>query len=383
MTGRERFMKLLNGEKIDRIPVAPFIFYNLIDEFYSRAETHSLDRGTGAVDYVEKGIELYDYFGFDIILRTANIFEYLRESPDKDGNWKVTEKREGSDADWAVKTEIKTPEKKLSQVKKYHKASAYEVVEAVTEYFIKDENDFEQFVKYQPPLPDYATEHITKARRLLGERGLVAPWAQGAFNSASFYRDVASLLMDAYTEPDFYKRQIEYFSGRMFELIRQMAYAGADIVCCGGNVANGTTAGPVFFDENVLPYETRFTAKVKELGVFYLYHNCGDAKSLYSLYSSMGMNIFETLTAPPAADNDLNLAFETFDSRIILSGGIDQINFLIRATPAEVRKKVKEILLLAKTYGNFILAASDYFSEGTPYDNLKAFAEAGKEFGHL
>ncbi|TFG59060.1 MAG: hypothetical protein E4H36_14485, partial [Spirochaetales bacterium] len=200
---------------------------------------------------------------------------------------------------------------------------------------------------------------------------------------ASLYRNVADLLMDAYTAPEFYRNQIDYFGGRMLKLIRQLADAGADIVCCGGNVANGSMAGPRFFEENVLPFEIDFTAKVREMGVYYLYHNCGDAKSLYPLYSSVGMNIFETLTPPPAADNDLQAAFEMFDSGIVLSGGVDQIDFLVHATPEDIKKKVREILAIARPHGNFILAASDYFSEGTHYENVKAFAEAGKEFGAL
>lgn len=62
-------------------------------------------------------------------------------------------------------------------------------------------------------------------------------------------------------------------------------------------------------------------------------------------------------------------------------GNIDQIDFLVHATPEEVKREVKRVLDIAKPFGNFILAASDYFSEGTPYDNIKAFAEAGLEYG--
>jgi uroporphyrinogen-III decarboxylase len=384
MNGRERLISVLSGKKVDRIPVAPFIFYNLIDEFYDRKDLHSLDEGTGSKDYVQKGIELYEYFGFDIILRTANVFEYLRETTDDEGKWLVSEEHKGDDQDWSILSKVKTPDKTLTQMKNYHRNAPYEIVEAVTEYFIKDEDDFEQFVKYQPPLPRYQTGHITHARELLKDKGLVAPWAQGAFNSASIYRNVQDLLTDAYTAPEFYNRQMNYFSTRMLSLIKQMATAGADIVCCGGNVANGTMAGPRFFEEHVYSYEASFTQAVKDMGLYYLYHNCGDAKNLYTQYATLGFNIFETLTAPPYADNDLDLAVKTFDNKkSVLSGGIDQIDFLVHASPDEVRTKVKDVLEIVKPYGNFILAASDYFSEGTPYENLKAFADAGKEYGVL
>jgi len=381
MTGRERLVKVLQGEKVDRIPNAPFIFYNLIDEYYENNNVDSMDSERHDLFYIEKGIDLYEQFGFDIILRTANVFEYLNEISDENGKWIVENLREGDEEEWTVSTTITTPEKKLFQKKKYNKVAPHEIVEAITEYFIKDKGAFDQFIKYQPPMRQFETKHITKAKEILGDRGLLAPWAQGAFNSASFYRDMAELIMDPYIDEGFYGEVMHYFSSRMFDLIKQLAAAGADIVCCGGNVANGTTAGPDFFAKYVLPFEKEFTQKVKDLGVRYLYHNCGNAKSLYDIYSSIGMDIFETLTVPPYADGDLELAFKSFDPDIVLSGNIDQIDLLVNGTPEEIRKKVEEILTIAKEYGNFILAASDYFSEGTPYDNIQAYAAAALEFG--
>ena len=93
------------------------------------------------------------------------------------------------------------------------------------------------------------------------------------------------------------------------------------------------------------------------------------------------MNVYESLTAPPYADGDLKKAFEAFDNDIVLSGNVDQIDMLVNSTPSEIRKKTKEIIDIAKPYGNFILSTSDYLSEGTPHENLRAMADAGLEFG--
>jgi len=382
MTGRERIINVLEGRKVDRIPNAPFIFYNFIDEYADRKEVETLDSGTKDLFYIEKGIELYEKFGFDIILRTANCFEYSKEVSDTEGKWQVDDVKEGNDNDWSIATTITTPEKILTQKRNYHKATPHEVVEAFTEYPVKTPEDFDQFVKYQPPMRKFNCDHIIRAKELLGEKGIIAPWAQGAFNSPSMYMALDQLIMSPYTDFGFYKSMIEYFSDRIFDLIKQLVGAGADMVCCGGNVANGTTAGPNFFKENVLPFEIDFTKRVKDLGVYYLYHNCGNAQSLYDLYSPIKMDLFETLTAPPYADGDLKKAFNTFDKDIVLSGNIDQIDMLVNSTPSEIRKKVKETIDIAKPYGNFILSTSDYFSEGTPYENIQAYADAGLEFGN-
>lgn len=371
MTGRERLLKVLRGEKADRIPVAPFIFNNFIYEFFKSQE----------VDPVEKGIEVYEYFGFDIILRTANIWACGDELHCDSKNWRVSEMREDEGNKWTVTTVIKTPEHELTQRKRYNKASEYEVLEAVVEYFIKDEKDFKQFLKYQPPVPLYDCSAIKKAKELIGDKGLIAPWAQGAYNSVSFYRKLDDLIVDPFINPEFYHEMITYFSGRMFDAIKQFVEAGADIICCGGNVANSTMVGPVYFKEYVLPYEIAHTKKVKDLGAFYLYHNCGDAAVLLDLYQDIGMDIYESLTSAPYGDTVLEDALLKMNKSITLSGNIDQIDFLKKASPEEIKSRVREVLETVKPRSNFILAATDYFSEGTPYENIRAFADAGREYG--
>ena len=66
---------------------------------------------------------------------------------------------------------------------------------------------------------------------------------------------------------------------------------------------------------------------------------------------------------------------------LTLRGNIDQINFMREATPQQVREKVRDLLDKVKPRGNWILSTTDFFFDGTPYDNIRAFAEAGEEYG--
>jgi uroporphyrinogen decarboxylase len=382
MTGRERLLNVLEGKPVDRVPVSPFIFYNSIYEYYRIDKAFNPAKKEEGVDLVDLGIKLYEEFGFDIILRTCTVWEYRNPAIYDCNNWKVEETREytGSDS-WKITHTVKTPEKLLKQVKGYQKTSPHEIVEAILEYFIKDESDFEQFEKYQPPFPQLDCSNVSRAREMLGDKGLAAPWAQGAFNSVSHFRKTEDLLIDAFMNPDFYNRMMTFFPSRMLDFIKQLAGAGADIICCGGNVANGLVAGPNFFEEHVLSYEREFTKKIQTMGAKQLYHNCGIASNLLELYSEIGMDIFETLAAPPQGDVLLEDAFSKISPKTILSGNIDQVKFLMEATPYQVRERVKEVLAFTKDKGRFILAASDYFLEGTPYENIRAMADAVMEFG--
>jgi uroporphyrinogen-III decarboxylase len=382
MNSRERLLNVLNGKPIDRIPVVPFIHYNLIYEYYGINKDFDLAKKDLDVDSVQLGIDIHEEFGFDIIHRTCSVWEYLDQKIYDREEWKVTETHENlSNTSWEITQIVQTPEKTLRQIKRYEKAFPHEIVEAILEYFIKDESDFEQFEKFQPPFPQLDCSDVTRTRDLLGEKGLVAPWAQGVFNSVSLYRKTENILMDAYKNPDLYKRMMIFFAGKMLDFIQQLVDAGADIICCGGNVANGLVAGPKFFREHVLSYEKEFTGKLQAMGAKQLYHNCGMASSLLEHYSEIGMDIFETVSAPPVGDLSLEEAFNKLNPKITLSGNIDQVKFLMTANPQQVVDEVEKVIAYTKDKGRFILGTSDYFLEGTPYENIRAIAEAAVKFG--
>jgi uroporphyrinogen-III decarboxylase len=64
-----------------------------------------------------------------------------------------------------------------------------------------------------------------------------------------------------------------------------------------------------------------------------------------------------------------------------LRGNIDQVEFLMKATPAEVKARTRALIEKVKSRGNWILSSTDFFFDGTPYENIKAFADTGREFG--
>ncbi len=373
MHSRERLLNLLNGNKIDRLPVSPFIHNNFIYEFF----------GSDKVDPVAKGLEVYKHFDFDTILRTCTVWDAFDIKESNNEKWYVTKEKHTTkeNVEWSIVTTIQTPEKVLRQNQQFRRVGKYEVVSAKTEYYIKDESDFEQFVKYQPPVKEYDCSIITRARHLIGDDGLVAPWAQGAFNCLREYRKIDDLLMDPYLNFEMYEQMVKYFSNRMLGAIQQFVNAGADIISCEGNAATGTMVGPDFFKRFILPYEREFTRQVKEMGVYYLYHNCGDARALLELYPLIGMDIYESLTKPPYGDTILEEAIEKLGDDIVLSGNVDQIEFLVNRTPNDVEEEVKQLIEKVKRRGNFIVATSDYISNGTPHENILALSETVRKYG--
>jgi uroporphyrinogen-III decarboxylase len=156
--------------------------------------------------------------------------------------------------------------------------------------------------------------------------------------------------------------------------------AGAGAVEITGNMAT-SAVGPGFFEQYVLDYENSLAKGVHNAGAFTVYHNCGDAAKIMHLYNRMDIDVLGYLTPPPFGDVALDQALRVMRPDMVLRGNIDQVEFMNKATPGEVRDRVKEVLLKVKPRGNWILSTTDFFFDGTPYENIQAFAEAGREFG--
>jgi uroporphyrinogen decarboxylase len=374
MTGRERLLKSFRQEAVDRVPVAPFIHINFVKEFFDDDN----------IDVIEKTIEVYEHFGFDMIHRNCTSVYYddvNLASP----SWKVYRQTKTDGRDETRVTIIHTPDGSLTETFKLNWMSRYDAEASAVDYFIKTEKDFDIFSRHQPPLGAVDTSGIVKAKKLVCDsgKGIIAPWIQGAFNYlAIYYRKLDDLLLDAMTNPAFYNRMMKYFIERNKQVIVKYIEAGVDAFSYAGNIASGKLISLDFFQQYVFPYEKKLIDFIKSKGVYIQYHNCGYGMKLFPAYKNLEMNVYESMTPPPFGDTIFEKALKMMPKSITLSGNIDQIEFLKTAKPSRIREKVRNVLEKAKKRGNFILSTTDYFGEQTPQENIAALAEAGIKYGN-
>lgn len=387
MTGRERFLKIFKREKVDRIPVCPWLYINLVYKYFDIPPKEQNWRKIQDLASPQMVLEMEEFFGIDHLYRLAFPRHQYDEKSSDNGKWIVdAEFKKINDKDVEITT-IKTPEKKLRQVKEFDQTSRYTYIEAIREYYIKDADDFNQFVKYQPSFEEAIYPRIIdefagieRAKKALADKGVVVGQIHGAFNCLNMYRNLELIMMDPYTDLGFYKAMIEYFSARGIASIAKMIEHGADAVEFAGNLATGAV-GEKFFSSYVMEYEKVIADKIRSLGGYSIYHNCGDADSIMALYNDMGIDAWGYMTPPPYGDVDLDKALATMKNDMILIGNIDQVDFLIRATPKQVREKVRQLTEKVKDRGNFILSTTDWCFDSIPFENIKAFVQAGIEYG--
>lgn len=380
MTGRERILAVLNGEKPDRIPVCFFVQEEYLAWFYPERNT---------VSRVDEAVECADYYGFDIITRDNR---YMTPSWMKKSypNWELNEETKVENGIFYRRYTIATPGGTLEQLETapYDPRILNGIHFHTQEYFLKTIDDFEIFRKYFPQQDkEESQERIKWARYTktkIGDQGISCPWSTGGvYNAVSRYRNIQELLMDPYVHPDFYNELMEFFTDWIKKDCELFGQTEFDAIGIQGNIANGALMGDEFFGEHILPYEQKIARAIKDIGKYSIYHNCGNASNLYASYKKLGINVWETVAPSPMGDNNMKEAREFFGNDLILSGNLDQVHFLKAATTTEVKERVKTIMTEGKTGGAFIFAASDYLEPNTPEDNIKAAVEAAIEWGAL
>ena len=346
MNGRERLIQALRGQPTDRVPIAPFLYYNSVYEMFKYRPQIETFFNPPDFDPIEKFVEFCDYFGFDVLHTLGSVWDVwvANTMMDQtivcsDENWdvKITDEKHGED-ELLRTVAIHTPGGDLRHVEKHERTSEYLIVSGTLEYLIKESKDFEILRRYAPAADRMDCQLIRRARQATGDKGLVDANTHGSFNILGMFRKLDLILTDPLTDPVFFQEMVDYFLPRLVHAIR-------------------------------------------ELGVPVIYHNCGDAAKIMRFYNDLEIDCWGYLTPPPYADVVLEEALATLRPTLTLRGNIDQVNFLVTATPQQVREKVRQVLETVKPRGNWILSTTDFIFDGTPYANIHALADAGLEYG--
>jgi uroporphyrinogen decarboxylase len=378
MTPRERLTLTLQGKRADRVPVSPFLWYNNMFEMFGYIPRIEDNYSPRDFDVVAKWIQYCEVFGFDVMF--AGGFQFDRFIPASAPDWDVTVTKAG-DADAERRTTVvKTPRGNLTQVMNFKRSEAHLIVLAVEKYVIETREDFEIFRAYAPPAQYVDLGTISRAREQVGDKGLVNFAGFGAFNTLNMLRKLENMMMDPMVDEGLYREMMQFVTAWNLPLLSSVVAAGADAIELGGNLAT-SGAGPDFFKSYVMEYENALARRIHADGAFVVYHNCGDAQQIMHLYNDLDIDCWGYLTGAPFGDVILEDALRILRPTMALRGNVDQVEFLRTASGAEIQDRVARLLEKTKQRGNWILSTSDFFFDGTPYENIHAFSRAGQEYG--
>jgi uroporphyrinogen decarboxylase len=388
MNGRERLSRTLRGERADRVPIAPFTYYNAIYEMFDHVPDIDTYFDPPGFDVIGKFVEYCDHFGFDVLHTLGSVWDYRtarstqaeRTMLQPQDGWDVAVSDEPHGDGMRRTVVFRTPGGTLRLVEVYQRTSKYLIVCSPEEYLVKSAADFDLLQRYMPRADALDCSLVTRARASTGDRGLVASCTNGAFNLAATFRSVEELMTDPVVDEGFYRSMMEFFTADAIGRNRRLIESGADVIEVAANLA-GSSVGPSFFRNYVMEYESQVIDAIHQAGAPMIYHNCGTASRVMHLYNEMAIDCLGYLVPPPFGDVDLDEALRVLRPGMALRGNIDQVEFLMTATPAQVRERVRELLEKAMPRGNLILSTTDFCFDGTPYENLEAMSAAGHDFG--
>ncbi len=136
---------------------------------------------------------------------------------------------------------------------------------------------------------------------------------------------------------------------------------------------------PQLFEEMDLPYIKAFADWTHGHKSLFWYHNCGLTKKMIMKgdFNRLGADVIETVSPPPAGDNDLAESRKYLDKSICSKGNLDLV--LLRDGKVEdVIQATRNIVRAVKGYKH-IVSTADAVLPGTPVENYIGFIEAAND----
>ncbi len=138
----------------------------------------------------------------------------------------------------------------------------------------------------------------------------------------------------------------------------------------------GTLISPDDLREFVLPGHKLMAAMSHDTGRPYLLHACGNlAAVMDDLIDDVGIDAKHSFED---TIEDVRNAKRAYGQRIALLGGID-VDFLCRASEAEVRQRVRDTLDVCMPGGGYCLGTGNSVANYIPVDNYLAMLDEGRK----
>ena len=382
MTSKQRFLKAINNEKPDRLPVTT---HHVMTSF--------LNTYMNGIQYPE----FFDYFGLDPIRwilsyqcdesndeyfdPTQEKIDFLESRRVVTDNWRYQlEELSGYEYD-TVRFKIITPVKTLSMVLQSNEHTTW-----VSEHLIKDKSDIDIIAKYVTH-PKCNVDVVNSNAHEFGEKGLIRGHIVcfDGFGQPGCWQDLAclygveKLIMATFDDPDWVHSALGVLQERKKTFVKSLKGAHYDILELGGGDASTTVVSPAIFNNFIAPYDAELIEIAHSVGQKIVYHTCGGMMPILEDIAAMNPDAMETFT-PSGMGGDANLleAKKRIGDKVCMIGGFDQFHYFVNCTEEETRKEVRRCFEEAGSEGGYILCPSDHFFEAD-LRLIKAYADEARQ----
>ena len=383
MTGRERLTAVFKGETPDHVPFAP-----LIGRYYVQSlpgmgiplETiapYPPSKATGLPDALKRDLCLHEietikYVGADVLYR--HIIPYRIEY---DGGVQTFSdgRRDYITPVPVLQSGFFTPGGRLVEETRESNGTEY-----IAKHLLETEEDLRLFMNVLDAariVPDYTP--YTEFDEYIGEDGMatvtgpVTPIQELLQFTMGVEKTVFTLLDSPALAAELFGKIHEL----NIQIYRVLAESPADVVITYEDTST-TIMGPDWYEQYCGRELDEYSDILHTAGTGHIVHMCGKLRGLTGQVASGKMDGIDSVCPPETGDLEPGDALRQIKKLII--GGLDPA-YLAAAGADECGEYALQQLLRIPAGSPFILCTGDSTAAGTPPENLRAIAAAGKKFG--
>ena len=237
-------------------------------------------------------------------------------------------------------------------------------------------------------LPDPATDPRfeefaeTAAKAATDDRYTIFGWWNLFFERPWGLRGMENLMCDYYTDPD----NIHKLHSAMCDTYCSYIEKACQVLKPDGFWASddlghqtGPMMSPEIFHDLIYPYYKRVGNTLKECGIHFWLHSCGDNTPLIPDLIDAGLTVFHPVQKH-TMDEVATVA--EFGDRLTFLAGIDVQHTLQEKDPDGVREEVRFLIdTFDRPGGGMCIAAGNGIVAGTPFENIEAYLDEAILYG--
>lgn len=330
MNGRERLLRHLQGQSVDRLPLMPITMQFAADEMGAPYRQYATDYRT----LVAAQLQVAEKFDFDFV---SCISDPAREAAD-------------CGADVAL-FDDQPPALREDNARLADKA-------ALAQLKIPDTHSGGRM-----------TDRLRAAalfKEKVGGEKLIEGWVEGPVAEGADLRGINTIMLDFFDDPAFIGDLFEFVLEMELRFARAQIQAGVDLIGVGDAAAS--LVGPEIYSEFVWPYEKRLVDGIHAAGGLVRLHICGNTTKILDRIGQLGCDIVDIDFLAPM----LAARAQMGPSQVLL-GNLEPVGILRNSTPERITEVLAECHRAAGA--RYIVGAGCEVPRDTPGANLRALCE--------
>jgi uroporphyrinogen decarboxylase len=240
---------------------------------------------------------------------------------------------------------------------------------------ITDEKSFLEYQWAEPDNYDYAC--LDDLKELLPEgMKIVIRCNESVYAGVARLMGYDNLCLAIYEDEDLVKEIFDAVGKRILrynQICCQYDSVGAVIVNDDWGYKTQTMLSPDHLRKYCFPWHKKIVETIHQAGKPAILHSCGNLREVYDdVITDMhydGKHSFEDAICP------VEHIYESYAGRIAVLGGID-LDFLVRSTPEEIRKRSVNLLMKSAQLGGYALGSGNSIPSYIPFENYMAMINA-------